>query len=340
MKIFCTILSGGKSKRLNSTPKGNIKIRRNSTTIKNIINQLTYLGLPYIAISSNAPQFYQHYHIDIFADNYLDAGPIAGILTTLEKFENEATHILYVPADLPNITIQEFYSLQVFANENPNSIVYACAHNNSAHPLFAIIPVNKLSDISQLFNYGECKIINIWQQLNAKPLYFENLLHFANINTIEDFARHSYATIWIISGAGRGVGKTTLAKQLTDILPNAVYAKCGHGKFKSDKTPNFFDNLNAIENFIDQNCQQKQHIIIEANSFSFAITGDVRIFIGAIPSKTHVRKDAALLKSNANIVIGNIVNESAWQKILNTLALEPEIHQAALEILKLCCNHI
>ena len=49
--------------------------------------------------------------------------------------------------------------------------------------------------------------------------------------------------IWTICGAGRGVGKTTLAMQLSEVLPDSTYTKCGHGKIKSDKPGKFFKKL-------------------------------------------------------------------------------------------------
>ena len=44
--------------------------------------------------------------------------------------------------------------------------------------------------------------------------------------------------VWVICGAGGGVGKTTLAQKLCKILPGSVYAKCGHSPAKSGKPEN------------------------------------------------------------------------------------------------------
>ena len=46
--------------------------------------------------------------------------------------------------------------------------------------------------------------------------------------------------LWVICGAGRGVGKTTLALKLCEILPDSRYAKCGHGAKQSQKPDPFF----------------------------------------------------------------------------------------------------
>jgi len=45
-------------------------------------------------------------------------------------------------------------------------------------------------------------------------------------------------------------GKTTVALELCEVLPDSVYVKCGHNKIRSDKPGKFFDNLTDLYSFI------------------------------------------------------------------------------------------
>ena len=49
--------------------------------------------------------------------------------------------------------------------------------------------------------------------------------------------------VWAICGAGRGVGKTTVALELCKLLPDSVYVKCGHSSAKPDKPGKYFSNI-------------------------------------------------------------------------------------------------
>jgi len=71
------------------------------------------------------------------------------------------------------------------------------------------------------------------------------------------------SVIWTICGAGRGVGKTTVALKLREILSESIYIKCGHGTTKSGKPGIFFNNLTELDTFIQANGNIYKHIIVE-----------------------------------------------------------------------------
>ncbi|MBN2182272.1 MAG: hypothetical protein JW715_10185 [Sedimentisphaerales bacterium] len=123
--------------------------------------------------------------------------------------------------------------------------------------------------------------------------------------------------IWIICGAGRGVGKTTLALRLCEVLPNSVYVKCGHGKPKPGKHCNFYQKIADLEAFIEAPENSFNHIVIESNAFVKLDKGDIVIFIDGITGETNFRKDRVQLRSAADIKICRDANLPYWNKILS-----------------------
>ena len=108
--------------------------------------------------------------------------------------------------------------------------------------------------------------------------------------------------IWTICGAGSGVGKTTLALNLSKILPESIYVKCGHGTEKSGKPGIFFNNLTELDTFIQANGNIYKHIIVESNAFAKLSKSSIIIFLDGINSHTNFRSDYGQLMASADII--------------------------------------
>ena len=126
------------------------------------------------------------------------------------------------------------------------------------------------------------------------------------------------SVIWSICGAGRGVGKTTVALRLCEVLPESIYAKCGHGRRKPGKNCNFFNNIKDTKSFINSALYKYKHIIIESNILAKLDNNDIIIFIDGIEGKTNFRKDAEQLRAVANIKISCKADMADWKEILYT----------------------
>ncbi|MHC4636490.1 MAG: winged helix-turn-helix domain-containing protein [Planctomycetota bacterium] len=139
--------------------------------------------------------------------------------------------------------------------------------------------------------------------------------------------------IWIICGAGRGVGKTTLALQLCKVLPDSVYAKCGRSSVKTGKPGNFFSNLAELETFIEASKGSYKHIIIESNTLAGLGQGDIIIFIDGIAGKTNFRKDIEQLRTTAHLKICRYAALAEWEKVLATKVSSKTIVNAVCNLL-------
>lgn len=125
--------------------------------------------------------------------------------------------------------------------------------------------------------------------------------------------------IWTICGAGRGVGKTTVALKLCELLPESIYVKHGHGILKSGKSENFFNNLKELQSFIESSERTCKHIIVESNVFAKLCRSDIIIYLDGIVGKTHFRNDAGKLMAIADINIDMDSDTVSWKKALASI---------------------
>jgi molybdate transport system regulatory protein len=139
--------------------------------------------------------------------------------------------------------------------------------------------------------------------------------------------------IWVICGAGRGVGKTTLALKLCKVLPDSVYAKCGRSNAKAGKLRNFFDNLVDLESFIEAKSNSNKHMVIESNTLATSCRGDITIFIDGVPGKTNFRKDTEQLRTAADLKICCDTTLTDWKKTLATKLDSKALRKAVCDYL-------
>ncbi len=144
--------------------------------------------------------------------------------------------------------------------------------------------------------------------------------------------------LWAICGSGRGVGKTHLSTELARVLPDAVCAKCGHGRAKPGKCPNFFTNQRDLEAFIKQEAH-RQHVVVESGAMVSA-GADISIYIDGSLAKGDVREDAAQLSAASDIIVGPGASPSQWRQVLDRKLPDEKLRSAVCDILAEHNRHI
>ncbi len=140
-------------------------------------------------------------------------------------------------------------------------------------------------------------------------------------------------TLWVICGAGRGVGKTHLAERLCEVLPNSVYAKRGHGPPQAGKPTNFFNTEEELTGFIEQCTPTYDHIVVESNARARRAQGDIIIFVDGIRGKTDVRADADLLRSQSHLWVYPGASVRDWQRFLRPQLSDSRLREAVCKAL-------
>jgi len=138
---------------------------------------------------------------------------------------------------------------------------------------------------------------------------------------------------WVICGAGRGVGKTTLAFKLCEILPDCVYAKHGHGSMKPDKPKTFFRSLPELESYLDVSRDLYDHIVVESNALARQSRGDIIIFIDGINGRTNFRKDVDQLRANAHLSVSYDSIVADWKNRLTEKVRSRSLRRAVCDCL-------
>ncbi len=140
-------------------------------------------------------------------------------------------------------------------------------------------------------------------------------------------------TVWIICGAGRGVGKTHLAQRLCDILPNSVYAKCGHGKAKASKSASFFSTQAELASFIEACRDSYDHIVAESNALARRGKGDIIVFVDSVAGETDVRGDVERLRSAAQLRVHPGASLREWKRVLRGKLTDKGLREAICDAL-------
>ncbi|MCK4323202.1 MAG: hypothetical protein KAW89_01630, partial [Armatimonadetes bacterium] len=138
--------------------------------------------------------------------------------------------------------------------------------------------------------------------------------------------------LWVICGAGRGVGKTHLARRLCEILPNSAYAKCCHGQRQAGKPANFFNTEEDLAAFIRQCAGTYEHTIAESNGRARRGEGDIVIFVDGTRRQTDVRSDADLLRSAADLRVGASASVHQWRRVLRRKLPDRGLREAVCEV--------
>ena len=140
--------------------------------------------------------------------------------------------------------------------------------------------------------------------------------------------------VWAICGAGRGVGKTTLASNLQKVLPDSVYAKCGCGRIRTGRPPTFFNDLDRLRSYVAEVRRSGKHVVVESNSFAKCGDSDITIFIDGKPSERRsVRTDTPRLRQCADIVICRQASAAKWMDLLSARLSSERLARSVLQIL-------
>jgi molybdate transport system regulatory protein len=140
------------------------------------------------------------------------------------------------------------------------------------------------------------------------------------------------ATLWVVCGAGRGVGKTWIARGLQARLPDATYAKHGHGQARDDKPGQLLHDLPQIEAFLAQ-AAPSGHAVLESNAVALQGRADLCIFVEGQPRGLPRRDDADALRAAAHIVLDLDQPVTRWRSELERVAPDPRTTDSILELL-------
>ncbi len=183
-KVTGVILAGGLARRMNGQDKGLIEFRGKPLIQYAIASIRPLAKQVFINANRNLDQ-YQHFGYPVITDqtNTFD-GPLAGVLTALEKCQTEV--LLVMPCDCPFIKSSHLEKLLTM-KKNTDADITVAFDGKRMHPVFLALSADLSTSLKQFLAAGERKI-DKWLVLHKiiEVDFSDTPDIFVNINTLEE----------------------------------------------------------------------------------------------------------------------------------------------------------
>lgn len=195
--IAGAILAGGKGSRINGLAKGALKTDDGISIVERLIAEFNKSDIAEVVIITGDREFYKHCGSEIIADLRSGFGPIAGIEAGLDYFAGRCDAVLFIPCDMPQITAGQIVALKKSFVDQGSPVVFAKTSEFFWHPLCAVVHNGLLEQASAAIDRGQLKIRQLWDQVGANGVMFEDENPFFNINS------HNDLNLWQIQCEGK-----------------------------------------------------------------------------------------------------------------------------------------
>jgi len=183
------ILAGGTASRYGGTAKGLLEVRPGRTIVEHLIEEMSAAGVAEVVIVANTPEPYERFGRKVVPDLRPGNGPLGGIETALMHYGDSRDAVLFCPCDLPGLTRREISRLLAAYRAKPGGVVVAETDDFFWHPLCSVVHNDLLPRVTEALDRGVRSVHELWRQLGAVPVHFDDETPFFNVNTPEDLAR-------------------------------------------------------------------------------------------------------------------------------------------------------
>ena len=189
-QIVISILTGGKSSRMNFQNKSFLKIH-DKTFIELLLDQLKILGYEIIINVNDDEEKYSKFGFELVADKIKGRkGPLAGLHSVMSLYKKIKKNIWFaiLPTDAPLINVNLFKEFEKIQIKNKNS--YISKIDGKIEPMFSFWSINSFEKLDRILNLNEgYKIMKFAEEIGFEYLNIkkEKKLEFFNINNIEDY---------------------------------------------------------------------------------------------------------------------------------------------------------
>ncbi len=184
ISITAVVLAGGQGSRMGGTDKG-LTLFWNIPLVEYVIERIApQVGETIINANRNMP-IYANYGLRVVNDQYSGSyGPLAGFAAGLAAAETP--YLATVPCDSPFIPHNLVERLFATLKEKEADIAVV-ETNQKLQPVFSLINVSLLKNLSQFIDQGGRKIDRWYEQVNMVRVDFSDQAEcFYNINTLEE----------------------------------------------------------------------------------------------------------------------------------------------------------
>ena len=195
LRTAAAILAGGRAKRFGGGLKPLLQLPNGKTILENLICEVRKCNIESVVLSTNTPAPFAEFGIPAIADARPGSGPCGGIASVIENLENSMDTVLFVPGDAPAFTSAVGTALLEALKSSLDSVpaVFAEA-DGTFHPTFAAVRTNALEIINEQLDCGVRKMMDVWDDIGAHPVEFDDPTPFTNINTEEEWQNYQGMT--------------------------------------------------------------------------------------------------------------------------------------------------
>ncbi|MCP4714776.1 MAG: molybdenum cofactor guanylyltransferase [Deltaproteobacteria bacterium] len=195
------VLAGGQSRRMGVDKS--LLFLSGTPMIEVIVNQLKG-NFQHLQISSNDPVKYDFLNLPVVPDLKSGAGPLMGILSSLENSKTDLNFI--TSCDAPNINLP--YVREMLRAAEHYDAVIPMSKDGRYEPLFAVYRKSVIGHCHDLIDTGHRKISDLFERARIKFLPFDGSGWYENLNTIEDLKHYKNR---FLSGQGTSHPKMPVA---------------------------------------------------------------------------------------------------------------------------------
>jgi len=180
------ILAGGRARRMGGVPKGTLRYNGGPSVLEHLLAQTASAGIEETVIVANEPHVYGYLPCEIIPDIRQNMGPMAGIEAALQHSADRCDAVLFLPCDLPEISVDDIGAL-VDAYVKPNApVVFAETGDGRRHHLCALVATRLRARVSAAIDAGMLRVGTLWDRLGAVAAVSNNTNAFINLNSPQD----------------------------------------------------------------------------------------------------------------------------------------------------------
>ena len=188
-RFAAAILSGGKATRYGGAAKGLLEAAPGVSILDRTIREVVSSGITQIAILANDGEPYEPLGLPIVPDLRKGIGPLGGVEAALAHYAGRCDAVLFLPCDLPGITSEQISALLGAYAQGDEQVVFAETAHSFEQPLCAVVHNGLLGAVSKAIDEGKRKIGDVWHELGAATVHFDDPTPFFNVNTPDELAR-------------------------------------------------------------------------------------------------------------------------------------------------------
>jgi molybdopterin-guanine dinucleotide biosynthesis protein A len=195
--LIITVLTGGRSSRMNFQNKSFLKIY-DKTIIEILLDQLKKLKYKIIINVNDDLDKYSNFGYELVSDEIKGRkGPLAGLHSVMNIYKKSKKNIWFalLPTDAPVINLNLFKEFEKIPKKEKNS--YISKIDGKIEPMFSFWSIKSYEKLDRILKLNDgYKIMKFAEEIGYEYINIEkeNALEFFNINNVEDynFFKNSY----------------------------------------------------------------------------------------------------------------------------------------------------